>query len=144
MDLLSDLIIEPNIAPIKYRVRASVIDLLVLWLVFYVIAHFYGESYVENGVAGVRLTGLPAFAYFAIFFGLMPLQEGLTGHTIGKRIMKIKVLKEDLSDNSVGRSIVRHLFDIVDLFCFLGLIVAASRQKKQRVGDPGCKNDSSY
>ncbi len=65
----------------------------------------------------------------------MPVQEGLTGRTIGKRIVKIKVLKEDLSDNSVGTSIVRHLFDVVDMFFCVGLIIAASGRKRQRVGD---------
>ncbi len=64
MDLLSDLIIEPDLAPIKYRVFASLIDFLILGLVAYVMGHFFGQSYSEGDSTGVRITGLPAFVLF--------------------------------------------------------------------------------
>jgi uncharacterized RDD family membrane protein YckC len=135
MDLLSDLIEKPRLAPLKYRIGASIIDILIVSVIFAVMGHYFGESYTEGNAAGVRITGFPAFVLFAILFVLMPIQEGLTGRTIGKRVAGIKVMKEDFSDGTVGTSIVRHLFDGVDLFFCIGLIVANSSQKKQRVGD---------
>lgn len=135
MDLLSDLIEKPRFAPIKYRVGASLIDFLMVFLITAIMGHFFGESYSEDGSTGVRITGWPAFVLFLGIFALIPLQEGLTGRTIGKRIARIKVVKEDFSDATVGTSIVRHLFDMVDMFVCLGIIVASSNQKTQRVGD---------
>lgn len=32
MDLLADPIVEPKIAPIKYRISAAIIDFLIIWL----------------------------------------------------------------------------------------------------------------
>jgi uncharacterized RDD family membrane protein YckC len=66
---------------------------------------------------------------------LISIQEGLTGKTIGKRIVQIKVMKQDFSQNSVTASIVRHLFDVIDLMFLVGIIVAFASQKKQRIGD---------
>jgi uncharacterized RDD family membrane protein YckC len=61
----------------------------------------------------------------------MPIQEGFTGRTIGKRVLRIKIKREDFSDASVSASIIRHLFDIIDLFFLAGLIVASSNPKNK-------------
>lgn len=135
MDLLSDLIKEPQLAPLKYRVSASLVDFLGLFIVSYIMMHFWGESYTDGDVTGVRISGLPGLVLFLFGVGLIPIQEGLTGRTIGKRIVKIKVLKEDFSDISLGSSIIRHLFDVIDMFFLVGLIVASTNLKKQRIGD---------
>jgi uncharacterized RDD family membrane protein YckC len=63
------------------------------------------------------------------------LQEGLTGKTIGKRVLGITVKRLDLTDTNVGSPLVRHLLDIVDCFALLGLIVASTNPQRQRVGD---------
>ena len=67
MDLLSDLIDEPKIAPLKYRISASLIDFLVLFIISYMMFHFWGESYTDGDSSGVRLSGLPGFALFLIW-----------------------------------------------------------------------------
>ena len=66
---------------------------------------------------------------------MISIQEGLTGKTIGKRIVRIKVVKEDTSEGSASSSIIRHLFDIIDMFFLVGIFVAAASEKKQRIGD---------
>lgn len=135
MDLLTDPDIEPKLAPIKYRISAALIDFLVIWLISFLMGYLFGEYYTDDDSAGRHLTGFPAFILFIIDFGLISIQEGLTGKTIGKRIVRIKVIKEDLSDVTLSSSIIRHLFDIVDLFFFVGIFVAAAGLKKQRIGD---------
>jgi uncharacterized RDD family membrane protein YckC len=133
MDLLADLIEEPKLAPIGYRMLASLIDSLILYLIGYVIGLFFGGANTDS--FSVVLNGMPALLWFLIFLGLVWVQEGLTGKTIGKRALKIKVLKSDYSKGSIGSSIVRHLFDFVDMLLLLGLLVAALNKKKQRIGD---------
>jgi uncharacterized RDD family membrane protein YckC len=135
MDLLSDLTIEPKLAPLKYRISASLIDFLILWLISFSMGFFFGEDYTDNDSYGFHVNGLPALVLFLINLSLVPIQEGLTGKTIGKRIVSIKVLREDFSQISVSRSIIRHLFDAVDMIFLVGLLVASVTLKKQRIGD---------
>lgn len=44
-------------------------------------------------------------------------------------------MKDDYTDSSIGTSIARHLFDPIDMMCLIGLIVASTNSKKQRIGD---------
>jgi len=135
MDLLTDPVIEPKLAPIKYRISAALIDFLILWLISFLMGYLFGEYYADDESVGFHMTGIPAFVLFLIEFGLISIQEGLTGKTIGKRVVRIRVIKEDLSDVTVSSSIIRHLFDIVDMFFLIGIFVAAAGPKKQRIGD---------
>jgi uncharacterized RDD family membrane protein YckC len=134
-DLLSDVYVEPKLASIGSRLGAAIVDFVILVIVGVGFGSLWGEHYSSPEASGFRLTGLPALAYFAICFLLLPVQEGVGGKTIGMRIMGIRVKRKDLSDAGVGNSIVRHLFDIVDCFCLVGIIVAASNPQRQRVGD---------
>lgn len=135
MGLFADPIVEPKIAPIKYRISAAIIDFLIIWLLGFLIGYLFCDYHANDDATGYHLTGFPAFLLFAIEFGLISIQEGLTGQTIGKRIVRIRVIKEGANDSSLSSSIIRHLFDIVDMFFLIGIFVAASGQKKQRVGD---------
>jgi uncharacterized RDD family membrane protein YckC len=135
MDILADPVVEPKIAPIKYRISAAIIDFLIIWLIGFLTGYLFGDYYAYDDSIGYHLTGFPAFFLFAIEFGLISIQEGLTGKTIGKRVVRIKVIKDGTSETFVSSSIIRHLFDIIDMFFLVGLIVAATGEKKQRIGD---------
>jgi uncharacterized RDD family membrane protein YckC len=134
-DLLSDVYVEPKLATIGSRFGAAIIDFVILAIIFIVFGNLWGERYSTSETTGFRLTGLPALGFFAIAFVLFPLQEGISGKTIGKRVMGIRVKRKDLADAGVGNSVVRHLFDIVDCFFLVGMIVAASNPQRQRIGD---------
>ena len=135
MDFLTDPIVEPKIAPVKYRVSAAIIDFLIIWLVSFLMGYLFGDYYASDDSIGYHLTGFPAFILFVIEFTLISIQEGLTGKTIGKRVVRVKVIKIGASESSVSSSIIRHLFDIIDMFFLVGLFVAAASEKKQRIGD---------
>jgi uncharacterized RDD family membrane protein YckC len=132
-DLLSDVWEAPKIAKKRTRFGAVVIDALILFLVEWIIAFFSGQTN-HDGSFGFHLQGLPAFLALGILFCLIPVQEGLTGKTIGKRVAGIKVVREDFSECTAGNAIIRHLCDIVDL-PLVGLIVASTNAKNQRIGD---------
>ena len=134
-DLLSDVYIEPKLATIGARLGAAVIDFVILVILFIGFGKLWGEHYTTDTSSGIRLTGLPALAFFLVCFALLPLQEGLSGKTIGKRIMGIQVRRKDFNDAGVGLSIARHLFDLIDCFFLAGIIVAASNPYRQRIGD---------
>ena len=134
-DLLADIIEPPAIASIGQRIAAALADFVILVIIAFVFGYFWGTQYDDGGTVGYRLQGWPAFAVFAIDFCLMPLSEGLTGQTLGKRMAGIRVVKFNGGTMTVGASIVRHLFDVVDMFFLCGIIVAATNPKRQRVGD---------
>lgn len=137
-DLLSDVWEEPKLAKKRTRFGAAVIDTLILLLIGWIIGYFWGNT-PQDGSFGFHLEGLPAMGYFLIIFCLMAVQEGLTGKTIGKRVAGIKVVREDYSDYTTGNAIVRHLCDVVDVPFFIGLIVASTNAKNQRIGDLAAK-----
>jgi uncharacterized RDD family membrane protein YckC len=135
MDLLNEIPTTPPLAQKRTRFFAAFIDFIILMLGCYTIAHFAGQTYNEDGQVGFNLTGLPAFIALFFAFLLLPVNEGLTGQTIGKRLFKIQVVKNDLTKISLADSIIRHLLDAVDCFLLIGLIVAGTNPNKQRIGD---------
>lgn len=64
--------------------------------------------------------------------------EGTSGQTIGKKVSKIKVVKEDGSRCDLGSALIRNILRIIDHLPFLyllGIILIAATEKKQRLGD---------
>jgi uncharacterized RDD family membrane protein YckC len=64
--------------------------------------------------------------------------EGSSGQTIGKKLMHIRVVKEDGARCDYGSALVRNLLRIIDhlpTLYILGIILIAATDKKQRLGD---------
>ncbi|MHA7843687.1 MAG: RDD family protein [Winogradskyella sp.] len=119
---LIDLIIKLAYVVVTYQIVFNVFeinDMLVdkdMWSVIAVIVSFY----------------LPVVFYSLIF------ETFLDGQTIGKRIMKIKVVKIDGYQASIYDYLVRWFFRIIDLNMLSGiiaLITIATSKKSQRLGD---------
>jgi uncharacterized RDD family membrane protein YckC len=84
--------------------------------------------------------GHAAFGYLlAAFLGLLNLVvlQGITGASVGKQIMGLRVVNAQGGPCGIGRAFVRTLLLIVDnFFCFLvGLLVAGLTHPHRRVGD---------
>ena len=92
-------------------------------------------GYYNFHVSGHHLfwPGLAAIVYFTIF-------EGLTGATVGKFLMGIRVVNEDGSKLTWTASIVRNVSRLVDEFPYvipylLGAIMVWNSPTRQRLGD---------
>ncbi|MEL0454644.1 RDD family protein [Flavobacteriaceae bacterium SZ-1-7] len=73
---------------------------------------------------------------FPVMFYTLALESLLEGQTIGKRIMKIRVVKIDGYQASFSDYVVRWFFRIVDVYIFgLGFFVMMFNKKTQRIGD---------
>ena len=134
MDLL-DHSYQTELAPKRIRVLAAFIDLIIIWIIGFIFGFFFGEPKASEQEIGFHVTGLPAFIFLLFIFILIPVMEGITGQTIGKKLSRIKVIKENGADISFLNSLVRHLFDFIDMIFLVGLIVASTNSKKQRIGD---------
>jgi len=135
MNLLSEFEADYKIALKRTRIAAALIDFFICWFIGFVIGIIGGDFYQDSEGFGFNLKGYPAFFWVLSWILIIPINEGVSGQTIGKRVLKIKVVRNDLSLTNIPVSLIRHLFDIVDLIFFLGLIVASINKKKKRIGD---------
>jgi uncharacterized RDD family membrane protein YckC len=155
--ILHDLILPPPPASIGKRIAASLIDAMILVIIFIVIGKLFGDPYEKTTVtttvssstssvpgttdrvvetsSGYQLTGWPSLGFMICWFFVIPFMEGKTGGTVGKKLLRIKVIRQDGQPSTVGTSFVRHLFDCIDCFFLLGLIVALTNVNRGRVGD---------
>ncbi len=118
------------------RFVAQIVDGIVLLIVNYALgAAIAGTpSYDFYGPEAYPLLGAGSLIFLAYFVIL----EGMRGATIGKMVMKIKVVREDGSPCGLGPAVIRNILRIVDALPFLyiiGIIFISRSDKKQRLGD---------
>jgi uncharacterized RDD family membrane protein YckC len=80
----------------------------------------------------------PYFALFALFsFAYYALLPGVTGWTMGKLLVGIRVVNTDGNPGGLGRNVVRWLLFVVDGFFLLlpGLITMLASRGHRRIGD---------
>ena len=120
------------------RVGAALIDIVILFVVFILMSVLFGDSSAGDGSASANLDGGAALLYFAIVFLYYFVQELAGGQTLGKRLLGIRVVREDGSAAGAGPIAGRTALRIVDglLGYLVGLIVIlATGKKRARVGD---------
>lgn len=87
----------------------------------------------ETSGVETLLNILISLAYLAYFV----VMEGTSGATLGKRILKIRVVKVDGSALTMRESLIRNILRIIDgIFVYLvGAILIWTSPNKQRLGD---------
>ena len=129
-------------ASVGERLGAYFIDLLIkiAYIIFvgYVIFYQMGLGDLLNEldkwsrISIIMLFILP-YAFYSLLFETL-----LEGQTLGKRLVKIKVVKIDGYQASFGDYLMRWLFRLVDIESnsgVVGLIAIVVSQKTQRLGD---------
>ncbi|SFZ93907.1 Uncharacterized membrane protein YckC, RDD family [Flaviramulus basaltis] len=80
--------------------------------------------------------GINTVLSFPVMFYTLVLESLLEGQTIGKRVMKIRVVKIDGYQASLSDYVVRWFFRIVDIYILgIGFFVMMFNKKTQRLGD---------
>ena len=116
------------------RAVAAIIDTALLFIVGYLIALASGGTTEE----GFLLQGVPFFIWLAIALAYYIVMEARSGATLGKRVMKLKVVKlEGGAPLDWQASIARNVLRLIDglFFYLVGAIVVWISDKKQRLGD---------
>jgi len=135
--------LELEYASLLHKSLAFIIDLLLLGVIFVLVLMALAalEVTVKMEVINTSLlSALWLILDFIIFFAYFILLEK-GGQTIGKMIMRIKIVNEsDQRPISYGQSIIRNLLLIIDLIPYLvpglvGFIFSFGSLKKQRIGD---------
>ena len=125
-----------NYQGIGPRIAALIVDTIIILIVYMLVGFAMAGSFSFDytGAAAypmIAASGLIMLLYFILL-------EGLTGATIGKRLLKIKVVRVDGSPCGIGPAVIRTLLRIIDglpFFYIIGMILIARSPMKQRLGD---------
>lgn len=125
--------IKFNAAGVGERLLAFVIDTAIKVGYLLVVRSIFGvfqdmDQWSQIGIDA--LFGLPVM-FYSLF-----LESSLQGQTLGKRILKIRVVKIDGYQATLSDYVVRWFFRIVDIYVLgLGFFVMLLNGKTQRLGD---------
>lgn len=140
-NLLDDLVPDAHPASVSTRWTAALIDYLLFVIIMCLLMYVFGDVVTdERGSVSYHVEDAKFLLTVCIpWIVLFPVLETINGgQTIGKALMKIKVVKDDFNKPGFGVLLLRRLFDCIDYLPFFGLtgvLVASNSAKKQRVGD---------
>lgn len=126
--------IDYPVAGLGERVAARLIDLGIFFLL-YILFLLVTVSLKNNSAIAVIMLVLFGGGY--IFYNLI-CEIFMNGQSVGKRLMKIKVVSLDGGQASLGQYFIRWIFRLVDFVLtgqVGGLISIVVTEKKQRIGD---------
>ena len=128
--------LEYDLASVGERVVAWLVDLGIFIAYFIVIAAILGFSQLGSFIE--TNPWITILFFFPFVFYNLACDIWLNGQTVGKKVMKIKVISLNGEQATIGQYIIRWLFRMVDIFLFDALpafITVAVSEKKQRIGD---------
>lgn len=126
--------LEYDLGSLGDRIVAGLIDYGIL--LAYIIVISMSISFTK--MHGTTLQIILFIAFFPIAFYSLLSELLLHGQSVGKRIMKLKVINISGEQASLGQYLIRWLFRFIDVWFFSGvvaIIVIATSNKRQRLGD---------
>jgi uncharacterized RDD family membrane protein YckC len=129
--------IDYPVAGLGERIAARLIDGAIIGGVIFLLVISLMAMGIFDSNKVVLIISIVILGVFFSFYDLI-FEIFWNGQSLGKRIMKIKVISLDGAQPTIGQYFMRWVFRIVD-FTFTGSICAflcvAISEKKQRVGD---------
>jgi uncharacterized RDD family membrane protein YckC len=116
------------------RAVAGIIDIAVNLVILWIVAQAFGQTKQD----GFDLSGAPAFLGFALVLLYFIVMEATLGATLGKLIVKLRVVNEaDGTPIGWSAAVVRNVLRIVDgiVLYLVGFILICTTAKRQRLGD---------
>lgn len=132
--------IEYELAATRDRVFASILDVLVFFVPYYILMALFASSMLAHLWLSDRFGMVFFFTFFPIFLFLCyhVLCETLIGQTVGKKALGIRSIRLDGERLSIGDHALRAAFYLIDCFLtsgFLAIVLVMSSEKAQRFGD---------
>lgn len=124
-----------EVSAIGDRIFAFWIDFLIMaglaFALYLIYDNIVGSDSESKNIIGMLVTAIP-FGFYHIL-----LEVFNNGQSIGKRIMKIRVIRMDGTEPTLGNYVIRWLTRIFEIFGIYGLalIVILANGKGQRLGD---------
>ena len=134
-----------SIAGIGSRGAAAAIDTLItiailvaLTVILLIAANHMGPMPAKAPPSSAWVLAFYSIAQFVIMWGYYVIFEGIwDGQTPGKRIMKLRVVRDGGFSVTFGASAVRNLLRVVDAFgvYLVAIVVALMNSSRKRLGD---------
>lgn len=133
-------VLAPAYAGLGVRGLALAIDALVSLVVVIPLTAAQGGIQASNGTFGFQISGLPLVVAAVAWITYMTLMEGKYGASLGKRIMRLRVVTEGGSPVTLEAALIRNLLRFLDALPYvlpylLGAIAASRSPMTQRFGD---------
>ncbi|HEU4497503.1 MAG TPA: RDD family protein [Flavobacterium sp.] len=129
-------------ASVGERILAFFLDILVkiayVIVVYYIFFYILGINKLMEKMDSWSAGSIQMFFYLPVLFYSLLLESLLEGQTVGKKLLKMKVVKIDGYQASFGDYLMRWVFRMVDVnfsFGIVGLVAIVTSQKSQRLGD---------
>lgn len=121
-------------ASVGDRIVARIIDMIVIVLYFLSVAFIFGHWI--NGLSDVGVVVFLLLVVIPAVFYSFLLETFNHGRTVGKMVMKTRVVKADGSTPGVDDYLLRWMMLLVDLhFCYAGLVAMLCSFSNRRFGD---------
>ncbi|MCK8522878.1 RDD family protein [Aquimarina sp. D1M17] len=119
------------------RMLAALIDFAIFWLYLFIvnfITSLVGTAFQDNWtVFGIQSLLLLPVMFYSLYMHII-----FNGRTVGKMIMKIRVVRVDGLPVHWSNYLVRWMLRLVDIWIFLasvGILTILFSDKRQRLGD---------
>jgi uncharacterized RDD family membrane protein YckC len=129
-------------AGVALRFVAVLLDaIIVLFPLSIIVGFLGGGAYSDRGEgylnAGVNVSGTAFWVSVAMGLAYYILCEAMTGRTLGKRLVGIRVVDEEGDQIDFSGAVIRNLLRLVDglFFYLVGALFAFSSPQGQRLGD---------
>jgi uncharacterized RDD family membrane protein YckC len=125
------------------RVAAAVIDALVVLILLVVVAKTLGDEGATKRSIWAETSGSPRAVFLLLTFAYFFATELVWAQTIGKRVMKLRVVRQDGGKLTAGPAALRNIVRFVDAFPAVYIIGAITLfsvgDKRYRLGDLAAK-----
>ncbi|KOS07932.1 transporter [Flavobacterium akiainvivens] len=131
-----------NTATVGERILAALIDLVIkacyITFVYYIIIEETGLSDYLRDINQWSAMAISSLLFLPVMFYSIVLESLMDGQTVGKKLMKMRVIKLDGYQAGFGDYLIRWLFrplEIVYFMVVVGIIALVATKKTQRLGD---------
>ena len=128
-------------ASIGHRILAFGVDLLIIiayLTTIYLLLEYTGFSKMLSGLDGWSQMAVQSLIFLPVMFYSLIFETFFEGQSLGKKLVRIKVVKIEGYQASFGDYLIRWLFRMIDIVISTGVIGFISiimNKKAQRLGD---------
>ena len=125
------------------RIAAAAIDAAVILILLVVVAKTLGDEEGASRSIWAETDGSPRAIFFVLAFLYYFGTELVWAQTLGKRVMKLRVVGPGGAKLTAGPALIRNLVRFIDwlpgLYIVGGITVYATGQRRERLGDMAAK-----
>ena len=127
------------------RIAAAAIDAAVILILLVVVAKALGDEEGASRSIWAETEGSPRAVFFVLAFAYYFGTELLWAQTVGKRVMKLRVVGPGGTKLTAGPALIRNVVRFVDwlpgLYIVGAITVYATGPRRQRLGDIAAKTN---